>query len=154
MSANGSPQLSLKPRLRWNQFSLGTLLAFVTLCAAFCSWRVSQFRKADRQEKAIWMILRTDGAVAIESPDSPTSPPLYLTWNTFPKGWLEEQRKRYSQPHWWRVLFADQHLENVRELTIGRFLPGQAALESLQWLDTARKLTVTIERRIPAARIL
>jgi hypothetical protein len=142
MSVSESQPAVPKPRLRWHQFSLRTLLAFVTLCAVFCSWRVTQFRKADGQEKAIWSILGTGGTVAIESPDSPTSAPLYLTGNTFPKGWLEEQRKRHSQPLWWRVLFANQHLENVRELTIGRFLPAEAALESLPWLATVRQLSI------------
>ena len=43
---------ALKPKLRWFQFSLRTLLVFVTLCAIPCSW-IAVKRQQARQERNI-----------------------------------------------------------------------------------------------------
>jgi hypothetical protein len=40
-----------KPKLRWFQFSLRTLLVFVTLCAVLCSWVAVKIDRARREWK-------------------------------------------------------------------------------------------------------
>jgi hypothetical protein len=42
-----------KGKLRWYQFSLRTLLMFVTLVAGLCSWYAAKRRQADRQAAAV-----------------------------------------------------------------------------------------------------
>jgi hypothetical protein len=65
-----------KPKLRWFQFSLRTLLVFVTLCAVLCSWLVPQIKRflkesqqrnerAIRIHKAMDAIQKVGGEVAV-----------------------------------------------------------------------------------------
>ena len=52
-----------KPKLRWFQFSLRTLLVFVTLCAFACSWLAVKMKQAERQRKAVEAIRKLGGTV-------------------------------------------------------------------------------------------
>jgi hypothetical protein len=53
-----------KPKRRWFQYSLGTLLAFVALCALACSWLAVKMRRAERQRNATTAIEKLGGSVA------------------------------------------------------------------------------------------
>ncbi len=52
-----------KPKRRWFQYSLRTLLAFVTLCALACSWLAVKMRQAERQREAATAIEKLGGSV-------------------------------------------------------------------------------------------
>jgi len=41
-----------KPKCRWYQFSMRTLLVFVTLCAICCSWLGVNIQQARKQQRA------------------------------------------------------------------------------------------------------
>ncbi len=52
-----------KPKLRWFQFRLRSLLIFVTLCALPCSWLAVKRQEARRQREAIAAIKKLGGDV-------------------------------------------------------------------------------------------
>jgi hypothetical protein len=52
VSVSESQPVSLKPRLRWYQYSLRTLFIFVTLCAIACSWFATEYRRVQRRHLA------------------------------------------------------------------------------------------------------
>ena len=52
-----------KPKLRWFQYSLRTLLVFVTLCAIACSWLAVKMQQAKRQREAVAVIEKLGGWV-------------------------------------------------------------------------------------------
>ena len=49
------------PKRRWFQFSLRTLLVFVTLCAIPCSWLAVKLRQMKREEAAAAVIEKAGG---------------------------------------------------------------------------------------------
>lgn len=48
-----------KPKRRWYQYSLRTLLIFVTVVAVFCSWFAVRMQRAKRQREAVEAIAKT-----------------------------------------------------------------------------------------------
>ena len=52
-----------KPKLRWFQFTLRTLLVFVTLFAIACSWLGVKMQSARRQQETVAAILKDGGFV-------------------------------------------------------------------------------------------
>lgn len=52
-----------KPKLRWFQFSLRTLLIFVTLFAILLNWIGPKIRQAKRQREAVVAIQNLGGVV-------------------------------------------------------------------------------------------
>ena len=54
---------SPKPKRRWYQFRMRTLLVFVTLCAVACGWFVAKMQRARKQEEAIKAIREAGGYI-------------------------------------------------------------------------------------------
>ena len=50
-----------KPKRRWFQFRLRTLMVFVTLCAVVCSWFAVKMQQARRQREAVEAIQNAGG---------------------------------------------------------------------------------------------
>jgi hypothetical protein len=48
-------------RLRWFQYSLRTLLVFVTLCAIACSWLAVKIKQARQQREVVAEVEKSDG---------------------------------------------------------------------------------------------
>ncbi len=66
--SEAEPQSSTtEPKLRWYQYTLRTLLGFVTLCAVPCSWVAVKIREAKRQRDAVTAIKKLGGDVRCES---------------------------------------------------------------------------------------
>jgi Leucine-rich repeat (LRR) protein len=61
-----------KPKLRWFQYSLRTLLVFVTLCAIPCSWLAVKMRQAKRQRSVVQAVLAAGGIVMRRADDDAT----------------------------------------------------------------------------------
>jgi hypothetical protein len=60
-----------KPKLRWFQYSLRTLLVFVTLCAIPCSWLAVKMQQVRRQREAVAAIEKLSGYVGWSEPSGP-----------------------------------------------------------------------------------
>jgi Leucine-rich repeat (LRR) protein len=60
-----------KPKCRWFQFRLRTLLVLVTLCAIPCSWLGVKMRQARRQRDAVAAIKKLGGVVVWSKPAGP-----------------------------------------------------------------------------------
>jgi hypothetical protein len=58
-----SVEKPVKQKLRWYQFSLRSLLIFVTLFAIPCSWLAVKIRQARNQRKAVDAIIKDGGSV-------------------------------------------------------------------------------------------
>jgi hypothetical protein len=58
-----------KPKRRWYQYSLRTLLIFVTLFALACSWFAVKMQQARRQREAVEAIEKLGGEVWYETPN-------------------------------------------------------------------------------------
>ena len=52
-----------KPKRRWFQFRLRTLMVFVTLCAVACSWFTVRWQRARGQREAVEAIEKAGGSV-------------------------------------------------------------------------------------------
>ena len=62
---------SPKPKRRWFQYSLQTLLVFVTLCAIPCSWYAVKMNRVKRQREAVEAIEKLGGRVEWSKPSGP-----------------------------------------------------------------------------------
>ncbi len=54
-----------KPKLRWFQYSLRTLLVFVTLCVVLCSWLTVKRQQARRQWEAKEHVYKLRGTMGV-----------------------------------------------------------------------------------------
>jgi hypothetical protein len=89
-----------KQKLRWFQYSLRTLLIFVTFFAVACSWFAVKMQQAKRQREAVEAILKAGGEVAYDyqcnESDEFTMPD-----------------KEPSGPAWLRKIIGDDSLHTV-----------------------------------------
>lgn len=63
-----SEMTSLKPKLRWFQYSLRTLFVVVTLCAIPCSWFAVKMQEAKRERESAATIEELGGFVEWSEP--------------------------------------------------------------------------------------
>ena len=61
-----TPPTTPKPRRRWLQFSLRTLMALVVLLSLPLAWFALKIRKAERQQQAMEAIRKTGGVVVYD----------------------------------------------------------------------------------------
>jgi internalin A len=112
-----------QPKRRWYQYSLRSLLIFVTLCAFACSWFAVKMRQARRQREAVAAIRIAGGKVIYDYEDPEAS-------NVVPPG-----------PLWLRNLLGDDFFANVDRVRLnGDTNAMHAALEHLKDLPRLRYL--------------
>jgi hypothetical protein len=102
------------PKRRWFQYSLRTLLVFVTLCAFACSWLAVKLQQARRQWEAVDAIQRLGGGVLY---DWQVDANLNVLPNPQPPG-----------PKWLRSLSGYDFFQSVSSV----FLPGGVTDKELQ----------------------
>ncbi len=61
------PPVTSKPKRRWHQYSLRTLLIFVTLFAIACSWFAVKMQQARKQREAVEAIEKLGGWVIYDN---------------------------------------------------------------------------------------
>jgi len=125
-----------KPRLRWFQFSLRTLLVFVTLCAIPCSWLAVKMRQAERQRAAATAIEKLGGYVVWSEPSGPAC----LLGDDF--------SKQIEAVYWSGKQVTDAGLENLKGLTqlqglnLGGTKVTDTGLENLKGLNQLQWLSL------------
>ncbi len=72
---NTSPTAAVKPRRRWLQYSLRSLLIFVTLFAILCSWIATRMRYAIEQQAAVKALRKYTGIIEYDYQLQETSEP-------------------------------------------------------------------------------
>ena len=90
----------VKSKLRWYQYSLRTLLIFITLFAFACSWFAVKLKQARRQREAVEAILKAGGEVNYETPIA-EKPGFYSYAKYSPRSW------------WLRKLLGNDFFDNV-----------------------------------------
>jgi hypothetical protein len=149
-----------KPKLRWFQYSLRTLLVFVTLSAVPCSWLGWKIRQAERQRKAaaaiggevvwskpigpVWLRrLLVDGLfMHVESVDLSGQPDIDAKLKN-----LQRLNQLQTLSLFWESDFTDAGLENLKGLKQlqalglwGTDKVTDAGLENLKGLDQLTEL--------------
>jgi hypothetical protein len=104
-----------KPKLRWFQYSLRTLMVFVTLCAIPCSWLAVKMQQVKRQREAVAAIEKLGGIVL---------------WSGDPSG-----------PAWVRGLLGDDFYRSVL-VVLARSDVTDAGLENLKGLNNLKMLDI------------
>jgi Leucine-rich repeat (LRR) protein len=105
-----------KRKRRWFQYSLGTLLLFVTVSAIPCSWLSVKMRQAERQREAATAIEKLGGKV---------------DWDNKALGWPAWLRKVLGDDFFNSVVFAG--LSGTKVTDAG--LEHLKGLSQLQWLQ-------------------
>lgn len=104
MESNAAPNAA-KPKRRWYQFSLRTLLIFVTLAGCGFGWLGLKAREARKQHAAVTVVDRTGGHVVYDyEVDAQGN---YLS-RPVPPG-----------PAWLHALLGDDWFRNVRRVSYG-----------------------------------
>jgi hypothetical protein len=106
--------MSPKPKLRWYQFSLRTLLVFVTLCAIPCSWYAVKKRQAKHGREAA-AVEKLGGRI----------------------GWTEP-----SGPEWLRALFGDDFFTDVLWVDLSNTACADTGLECLEDFGQLERLSL------------
>jgi hypothetical protein len=104
-----------KAKRRWFQFSLRTLLVFVTFCAICCSWFAVKMQQARQQRVAVAAILKLGGSV---------------------------DRPELSKPAWLRNLLGNDLFSNVQAANFFGTQVTDADLENLKSLTQLRFLNL------------
>ena len=106
-----------RPKLkrRWLQYSLGTLLVFVTVCAIPCSWLSVKMRQAESQREAATAIEKLGGVA-------------------------EWDYKASAQPAWLRKVLGDDFFGSVGRVYLQRTKVTDTGLEHLKGLSQLQSL--------------
>jgi hypothetical protein len=113
---------STKPKLRWYQFSLRTLLVFMTLCAVACSWLAVKVQQAKRQREAVDAIQKLGGGVIYD-------------YDVYGK-------PKPQPPPWLRYLLGDDFFANIGGVSFRNTQVTDAELEMLKGLTQVHQLYV------------
>jgi hypothetical protein len=106
-----------KPKRQWFQYSLGTLLVFVTVSAIPCSWLSVKMRQAERQRAAVVAIEKLGG---------------YVVWDDGASKWPAQLREVLGKDFFRRVVAVE----------LGRTEVTNAGLEHLKGLSQLQVLSL------------
>jgi hypothetical protein len=115
-----------KPKLRWFQYSLRTLLVLVTLCAFACSWLAVKLKQAKQQREAVEQIVKLGGEVEYD-------------WQ-FDEKWTFATNAKMPTPQWLRSQLGDDLFQSVIVVEVYGTEVTDAVLEHLKGLSQLRWL--------------
>ncbi len=128
-----------KPKLRWFQYSLRTLLVFVTLCAIACSWLGVKLRQAKREREAAAAIEKLGGTVDWSAPSGPVWLRSLLGNDFFVTVFRVQMYCTYATD---TDLEHIKSLNQLRELYLYETEVTDAGLENLRRLNRLQKLSL------------
>jgi hypothetical protein len=143
----------VKRKLRWYQFSLRSLLIFVTLFAVACSWFAVKMGQAKRQREAVAKIRKAkDGYVVYDDSSRPVlfqgqNPPNTWWCKTFGEDFLCDVIKVSCEDVDPRDLPLDC-FPHLRELVIDNTRGTEAGLQALEGLSYLQSLHLSSGRNI------
>ena len=116
-----------KPKLRWFQYSLRSLLIFATLFAVACSWFTVKMQQAKKQKECVEAITKAGGEVVYEYENTPNRP----------------QPTRPPQPIWLRNLLGDDFFNRIAGVNVATDAEMVSLKEfpKLQFLIAGTKIT-------------
>jgi hypothetical protein len=117
---------------RWYQFSLRSLLVFVTLFAIACSWIAVKMAQAKRQHEAVDSIIKLGGGVG------------YNYQYDSSDNWIIDAPDEPPGPAWIRSLIGDDCFRNVVSITIYEGNISNADLKYLQVMDKLHSLSICL----------
>jgi hypothetical protein len=110
-------KLARTTKRRRFQYSLRTLLVFVTLCALACSWLAVKMRRAERQRAAATAVLEK-----------------------LERGGVHWDERASQWPRWLRRVLGDDFFNSVVEVDLHETGVSDAELEHLEGLDQLQTL--------------
>ena len=125
-----------RPKRRWFQYSLRSLLVLVTLFAIACSWYAVEMQKAAKRRAAIAEITKVGGPVFYydaSDPDTLGKPPRWFSWL--------------------RRLHGDEHLGNAVVADLSSFPMTDAGPEYLKELTSLQYLSLEVTETTDAGLV-
>jgi hypothetical protein len=91
---------AIKTNRRWHQYSLRTLLIFVTLFALACSWFTVKMQQAKRQREVVESLIKSGSFVAYD-------------YEMNSKVWIKLLNQKIPGPEWIRKMLGDDFFRTV-----------------------------------------
>jgi len=121
-----------KPKRRWFQFSLRTLLVFVLLVSVPLGWFAMKMQRARQQKEAVEVILKVGGEVRYDYEFDETGRLIPAAQPAGPL-WL---RKLLGDDFFCDVIWVDLSATRVTDAGVEHLLKGLTSLEVLWLMDT------------------
>jgi hypothetical protein len=137
---NAAKTIDARPKLRWYQFSLRSLLIFVSLFAVACSWFAVKMEQARKQRLGVAEIIKLGGAVIYgfcdRYPEDGSKPNVLVL---LPNGcWRIERNPEPRVRSWLRNLFGDDFFDYVVSLHVS----NAKMLDAVENLEHCTDLTL------------
>ena len=149
-----------KPKRRWHQYSLRTLMICVTLFAIACSWFAVKMQQAKRQREAVEAIRKTKNGYVVY--DDPSRQTLFQNQQPSSQGWLSNL---LGEDFLYNVIRANcedvdlgtlhlEYLPNLQRLVIDNSQGQDGGLEILEKLPQLQSLHISGGKNITDASLV
>jgi hypothetical protein len=135
-SMTTSPASSAKAKLRWYQFSLRSLLIYVTLFAVACSWFTVKMQQARKQRKEVEEMTRLGANVYYSYQCDENSEPIESCVFMKPDGtWQTVNTPEPSVPQWLLSILSDDFFYRATAIELFNL----ENVDALKEIETCRR---------------